>query len=386
MVMAIEADGKSYRASSSARDRDRLRKEHLERLGWTFQRLWSTNWFRDPESELAKVRAAYDEAVTSIGVPSRTGAGPTQGARGDARSSSAQGSPDGRSRSAGDVPGGGSSSAQGAPRGAGPAQAGAGGAGPAQGAPRSGSSSTQGATGAGSSPAQVGPRHPSPAEPIPGRAVALRDENAPERLSEELPSVAAAPRQAVVLRADILPEHQPHDDRHPGGMNKRLIPMTTRLAGIVTAGELGTAGASPGQIQQLVRRGVLLRLGRGVYAPAAQAAAVARDERRGYALRVATFLALTRPGTVASHRSAAIIHGLDLLGWDPGGRSGDGVLSVTRPPGGVGSRTGRTVVLVHTAALPQGHVAVAGCVPLTSVARTVVDVARTSSFRGRRRG
>jgi hypothetical protein len=231
MVMAIEADGKSYRASSSARDRDRLRKEHLERLGWTFQRLWSTNWFRDPESELAKVRAAYDEAVTSIGVPSRTGAGPTQGARGDARSSSAQGSPDGRSRSAGDVPGGGSSSAQGAPRGAGPAQAGAGGAGPAQGAPRSGSSSTQGATGAGSSPAQVGPRHPSPAEPIPGRAVALRDENAPERLSEELPSVAAAPRQAVVLRADILPEHQPHDDRHPGGMNKRLIPMTTRLAG-----------------------------------------------------------------------------------------------------------------------------------------------------------
>jgi hypothetical protein len=39
------------------------------------------------------------------------------------------------------------------------------------------------------------------------------------------------------------------------------------------------------------------------------------------------------------------------------------------------------VVLVHTAALPQGHVAVAGCVPLTSVARTVVDVARTSSFR-----
>jgi hypothetical protein len=153
------------------------------------------------------------------------------------------------------------------------------------------------------------------------------------------------------------------------------------LAGIVTAGELGTAGATPGQIRQLVRRGVLLRLGRGVYAPAAQAAAVACDERREYALRVATSLALTRPGTVASHHSAAIIHGLDLLGWAPGGQSDDEVLSVTRPPSGVGSRSGRTGVLVHTAALPQSHVTVAGCVPITSVARTVVDVARTSSFR-----
>ena len=63
MVLAIEADGASYRDSRSARDRDRLRKEHLERLGWTFHRIWSTNWFTDPATEAARVEEAYREAV-----------------------------------------------------------------------------------------------------------------------------------------------------------------------------------------------------------------------------------------------------------------------------------------------------------------------------------
>jgi very-short-patch-repair endonuclease len=63
MILAVEADGASYRDSGSVRDRDRLRKEHLERLGWRVHRLWSTSWFTDPEGELAKLRAAYTEAV-----------------------------------------------------------------------------------------------------------------------------------------------------------------------------------------------------------------------------------------------------------------------------------------------------------------------------------
>jgi very-short-patch-repair endonuclease len=63
MILAIEADGTSYRDSGSVRDRDRLRKEHLERLGWRVHRLWSTSWFTDPEAELSKLRAAYDRAV-----------------------------------------------------------------------------------------------------------------------------------------------------------------------------------------------------------------------------------------------------------------------------------------------------------------------------------
>jgi very-short-patch-repair endonuclease len=66
MVLAIEADGASYRQSGSVRDRDRLRGEHLQRLGWDYHRLWSTNWFRDTDAEVARVRVAYERAIAGI--------------------------------------------------------------------------------------------------------------------------------------------------------------------------------------------------------------------------------------------------------------------------------------------------------------------------------
>lgn len=65
MVLAIEADGAGYHSSDSARDRDRLRQQQLESLGWTFHRIWSTDWFRDPDREVRKARAAYDRAVAA---------------------------------------------------------------------------------------------------------------------------------------------------------------------------------------------------------------------------------------------------------------------------------------------------------------------------------
>jgi very-short-patch-repair endonuclease len=69
MILAIEADGAGYRDSGSVRDRDRLRKEHLERLGWHVHRIWSTAWFTDPAGELAKLRAAFDTAVSATPPP-----------------------------------------------------------------------------------------------------------------------------------------------------------------------------------------------------------------------------------------------------------------------------------------------------------------------------
>jgi len=65
MILAVEADGAAYRDSGSIRDRDRLRKEHLERLGWRVHRLWSTSWLADPERELARLRVAYESAVAA---------------------------------------------------------------------------------------------------------------------------------------------------------------------------------------------------------------------------------------------------------------------------------------------------------------------------------
>ncbi len=63
-VLAIECDGASYHSQQSARDRDRLRQEQLERLGWRFHRIWSTDWFNDKEGTLNSVMAAYRTALS----------------------------------------------------------------------------------------------------------------------------------------------------------------------------------------------------------------------------------------------------------------------------------------------------------------------------------
>ena len=55
-ILAVECDGASYHSSRSARDRDRLRQEMLEGLGWKFHRIWSTDWFNDPMREAERLR------------------------------------------------------------------------------------------------------------------------------------------------------------------------------------------------------------------------------------------------------------------------------------------------------------------------------------------
>jgi hypothetical protein len=55
LLVAVEADGPAYARVTSTRDRDRLRVEHLQRLGWTHLRLWTTDVFRDPAREVARV-------------------------------------------------------------------------------------------------------------------------------------------------------------------------------------------------------------------------------------------------------------------------------------------------------------------------------------------
>jgi very-short-patch-repair endonuclease len=62
-VLAIECDGASYHSSQSARDRDRLRQEQLERHGWRFHRIWSAEWFHDKDTCAQKAIAAYNNAV-----------------------------------------------------------------------------------------------------------------------------------------------------------------------------------------------------------------------------------------------------------------------------------------------------------------------------------
>ena len=56
-LAAIECDGASYHSALSVRDRDRIRQEVLESLGWRGRiwRIWSTDWFRTPRQETEKL-------------------------------------------------------------------------------------------------------------------------------------------------------------------------------------------------------------------------------------------------------------------------------------------------------------------------------------------
>lgn len=62
-ALAIEADGASYHSGHIARERDRLRQMLLEDRGWTFHRIWSTDWFSNPDREVERVMEAYKNAV-----------------------------------------------------------------------------------------------------------------------------------------------------------------------------------------------------------------------------------------------------------------------------------------------------------------------------------
>jgi very-short-patch-repair endonuclease len=77
-VLAIECDGATYHSSESARDRDRLRQSQLENLGWTFHRIWSSEWFYNKERCVGRLLEAYKEAIERADQPT---AAPAQTAR-----------------------------------------------------------------------------------------------------------------------------------------------------------------------------------------------------------------------------------------------------------------------------------------------------------------
>jgi hypothetical protein len=58
-IMAIECDGATYHSAPCARDRDRLRQEFLEGMGWNFHRIWSTDWFTRREEEIERALHRY---------------------------------------------------------------------------------------------------------------------------------------------------------------------------------------------------------------------------------------------------------------------------------------------------------------------------------------
>jgi very-short-patch-repair endonuclease len=61
-LVGIECDGATYHRARSARDRDRLRQQVLEGLGWRIHRVWSTDWFRNPQRQLRRMQESIEAA------------------------------------------------------------------------------------------------------------------------------------------------------------------------------------------------------------------------------------------------------------------------------------------------------------------------------------
>lgn len=62
-MLAVECDGATYHSAVWARERDRLRQEVLEGLGWRFHRVWSTDWFHRRGQEVRRLEAALVAAT-----------------------------------------------------------------------------------------------------------------------------------------------------------------------------------------------------------------------------------------------------------------------------------------------------------------------------------
>ena len=146
--------------------------------------------------------------------------------------------------------------------------------------------------------------------------------------------------------------------------------------------EIGTvrqwraAGLTVSRFRSLVSAGVLVRCRPRVYVRAASLRRAAANPATAHALRVAAVTtALSGRAAVASHQSAALIHGLGLLSAPPAG-----TVWLTRPPGGYRGQS-MPGVRLYSARLPREHVMMRHGVWVTTATRTVVDLARIAPFK-----
>lgn len=69
-LLAVEVDGPAYCAGKTVRDRERLRHQVLQGLGWHVYRVWSLDWPRDRDRIERELLAAVDRALeASRGAP-----------------------------------------------------------------------------------------------------------------------------------------------------------------------------------------------------------------------------------------------------------------------------------------------------------------------------
>jgi very-short-patch-repair endonuclease len=75
-MLAIECDGATYHRALWARERDRLRQEVLENMGWRFHRIWSTDWFYRRGEAVKRLEDALEDAEAIV--PGSANSAPAQ--------------------------------------------------------------------------------------------------------------------------------------------------------------------------------------------------------------------------------------------------------------------------------------------------------------------
>lgn len=154
-------------------------------------------------------------------------------------------------------------------------------------------------------------------------------------------------------------------------MPPELLGLSATQHGIVLTRQAAAAGFSPDDLTRLVRAGVLHRVRRGALADAGVWSGLTADQRHR-ALVLATVL-VGRGEVVLSHWSAAVLHGLPLLG--------DWPMRVHVTGGRVEAIRSSGLVQRHCAPLTPADVVLIDGVRVTAVTRTVLDLIRSLPFR-----
>lgn len=64
-LLGVECDGANYHSAKTARDRDKLREQVLRGLGWKLHRIWSSDWWVNPDECLTKIDAVIEGLMTT---------------------------------------------------------------------------------------------------------------------------------------------------------------------------------------------------------------------------------------------------------------------------------------------------------------------------------
>lgn len=128
-------------------------------------------------------------------------------------------------------------------------------------------------------------------------------------------------------------------------------------------------------MRSLVRSGDLVRMRRGVYATRRAIDWAEGNPTHAHVLRVFAVRATAGRTAIVSYQSAALLHGLSLLNSLP-----IDTVTLTLPSARRWERLRSAGVVFHCADLPPRHVTRLYNLPVTTAARTVVDLARTLPF------